>query len=381
MASGGSKTTTTNTIPQWMSDAGKATYDKASGFIASNPITPYGGQMSAPVDPNIAKAGQQAAASVGTGQSQVTAGTKLATQAGSATTPHASAGQDWTAAGMASKYMDPYVQQVQQNTLREMGRQSEINQNAVNDAAGAAKAFGGDRHGIVAAEQAKNDAAAASDYLARSNEAAYNSGQSQFNTDRGFNTDVSKFNSGLAAGDLDRMNQSAGILGQLGNTSAGIASADTQRLLSSGLASQDVAQSADDRAYNEYLRQQNAPLDQYSQLAGIISGVPYSSTATQKTPGSIMNTIMGGAGLAASAASAFSDVRLKDNVVATGEKWHGLPVFEFDYKRDAGLDLPEGRHRGVMAQDAFVEYPDAVSVGNNGYLQIDYGQIARSDIQ
>jgi hypothetical protein len=71
-----------------------------------------------------------------------------------------------------------------------------------------------------------------------------------------------------------------------------------------------------------------------------------------------MNTIMGGAGIAA---SIFSDNRLKDNIVATGDEWHGLPVFEFDYKNVDDMALPAGRHRGVMAQDAILEYPEAVS--------------------
>lgn len=367
MATGGSKQTTTNTIPQWMSDAGKQTYGDARAYNQANPVTPYAGPLSAPKDPNIAQAGTQAAGAVGTGQQQVASGTTMAQQAGGTKT---NTGPDWRAAGVASSYASPYVEQVQQNTLREMGRQSKINQGSVNDAAGAAKAFGGDRHGIIAAEQAKNDAQQASDYLAQSNEAAYNSGQQQFNTDRNVSVAAQQ-------GDRDAALQASGVLGQLGNTSAGIASSDTQRLLQSGLASQDVAQQADDAAYNEYLRQQNAPMDRYSQLAGILAGTPYSSSQTQKTPGSIMNTIMGGAGIAA---SIFSDARLKGNVVATGDKWHGLPVFEFDYKAVDDMELPEGRHRGVMAQDAIREYPDAVSVGNNGYLQIDYGQIARDAV-
>jgi hypothetical protein len=247
--------------------------------------------------------------------------------------------------------MSPYQQQVQQNTLRTMQRQAQINQGAVNDQAGAAKAFGGDRHGIVAAEQAKNDAQQQGDYVAQSNEAAYQQGQQQYNQDRAMSVAAQQ-------GDRDAALQASGILGQLGNTSAGIASSDVQRLLQSGLSAQDDCSRGGRRAYQEYLRQQNAPMDRFSQLGGILAGTPYSSSSTQKQPGSIMNTIMGGAGLAA---SIFSDNRLKDNIVATGDDWHGLPVFEFDYKNMDDMELPAGRHRGVMAQDAILEYPEAVS--------------------
>jgi hypothetical protein len=178
--------------------------------------------------------------------------------------------------------------------------------------------------------------------VAQSNEAAYQQGQQQYNQDRAMSVAAQQ-------GDRDAALQASGVLGQLGNTSAGIASSDVQRLLQSGLSAQDISQGADDRAYQEYLRQQNAPMDRFSQLGGILAGTPYSSSTQQKQPGSIMNTIMGGAGLAA---SIFSDNRLKDNIVATGDDWHGLPVFEFDYKNMDDMELPAGRHRGIMAQDA-----------------------------
>lgn len=369
MATGGSKSTTENKIPEWMSKGGEQTFNAASAYNNANPVTPYAGNLSAPKDPNIAQAGTAAAGAQGTGQGQVATGSTMAQQAGGQRTD---LGPSFQSAGIASSYMNPYVANVQQNTLRSMGRQATINQGAVNDQAGAAKAFGGDRHGVVAAEQAKNDAQQASDYLDQSNAAAYGAGQTQYNTDRAMSVAAQQ-------GDRDAALQASGILGQLGNTSAGIASSDVQRLLQSGLSSQDIAQQADDAKYQEYLRQTNAPMDRYSQLAGILSGTPYSSSQTQKTPGSIMNTIMGGAGIAA---SIFSDAQLKENVVATGDKWHGLPVFEFDYRKDMDdMELPEGRHRGVMAQDAIMEYPDAVSLGSKGYLQIDYSKIARGNVQ
>lgn len=368
MASGGSSQTSQTKIPEWMSKAGESTYNDASAWNKANPVTPYTGQMSAPQQQNITSANTQAAGSVGTGQSQVAAGSQMAQTAGAAKTD---TGPNWQAAGVASSYMNPYVQNVQNNTLRTMGRQAQINQGEVNNQAGQAHAFGGDRHGIVAAEQAKNDAQQQQDYIDQSNAAAYASGQQQYNTDRATNI-------GAQQQDVANALSASGILGNLGNTSAGIASSDTQRLLQSGLSAQDIAQQANDAAYQEYLRQQNAPMDRFSQLGGILAGTPYSSSTSQKQPGSIMNTIMGGAGLAA---SIFSDVRLKDNIVATDDRWHGLPVFEFDYKDMDDMDLPAGRHRGVMAQDAILEYPEAVTVGNNGFLQIDYSKIARSNIQ
>jgi hypothetical protein len=99
--------------------------------------------------------------------------------------------------------------------------------------------------------------------VAQSNEAAYQQGQQQYNQDRAMSVAAQQ-------GDRDAALQASGILGQLGNTSAGIASSDVQRLLQSGLSwRRTIAQGTLDRAYQEYLRHsQNAPMDRYSQLGG-----------------------------------------------------------------------------------------------------------------
>jgi hypothetical protein len=149
-------------------------------------------------------------------------------------------------------------------------------------------------------------------------------------------------------------------------------------LLQSGLSAQDISQGRTTAPIRNICASRTRRWTAISQLAGILSWHALQQQHDAKDAGLDYEHHYGRCGLAA---SIFSDVRLKDNIVATGDKWHGLPVFEFDYRDVDGMELPAGRHRGVMAQDAILEYPDAVSVGNNGYLQIDYGQIARSNIQ
>lgn len=64
-----------------------------------------------------------------------------------------------------------------------------------------------------------------------------------------------------------------------------------------------------------------------------------------------------------------SDIRLKENIVRTGESPKGYPIYEFNYKNDPGT-----RYRGVMAHDLVTSKPDAIS-RIDGYLAVDYSKL------
>lgn len=76
-----------------------------------------------------------------------------------------------------------------------------------------------------------------------------------------------------------------------------------------------------------------------------------------------------------SALGAFSDMRLKKNVVKLGRR-HGLDVvgFEYDHARAPHLDLPKGRFVGFLAHQVADRYPSAVGV-DRGYLKIDFPKL------
>lgn len=65
--------------------------------------------------------------------------------------------------------------------------------------------------------------------------------------------------------------------------------------------------------------------------------------------------------------SAFSDKRLKENIVQIGQK-NGIPIYEFNYKWD------DQKYTGVMAQDVEQIMPEAVSE-RAGYKVVDYAKI------
>lgn len=67
-----------------------------------------------------------------------------------------------------------------------------------------------------------------------------------------------------------------------------------------------------------------------------------------------------------------SDRRLKENIVPIDFLPDGLIVYEFNY-----IGQPE-RHRGLMADEVQILYPEAVSMNSNGYYIVDYEMATRN---
>ncbi len=74
--------------------------------------------------------------------------------------------------------------------------------------------------------------------------------------------------------------------------------------------------------------------------------------------------------LGSAAIMAMSDVRLKRDIVPTGDTLGGFPTYSFRYVWDAVK-----RHVGVMAQEVIKTRPDAVHVHPSGFYMVDYGAL------
>ena len=61
-----------------------------------------------------------------------------------------------------------------------------------------------------------------------------------------------------------------------------------------------------------------------------------------------------------------SDARLKDDIVPLRRLENGIRLYRYRYK------WSEQRFVGVMAQEVLDIVPDAVSLGADGYLRVDY---------
>lgn len=373
MSKGGSTVVKDNStqqvqLPQWMSDAGKSLYDKATADSAAHPVTAYTGEMGAPMDPAQQAALNQAKSTANMGQSQIGAGT-TAVNAGTAKGDRVSTSGFNAAA--ADKYMSPYVADVQKRTVSDIMRNGQIQLDQLGDAEGANHAFGGTRQAVAQAEATKGINNNIMDYLSQSNQAGYENAQQQFNTDTDRKLGADTTNVGLTQSELDRKIAAGAALGNLGQQASGVNAESISNQIKTGTVAQATKQAQDDAAYNEFLRTQDGDINRDEDLMAILAGTPRNVTTTnagtQKTsqnPG-WLNTALGVGGMAA---SAFSDARLKRDIVRVGEHADGLPIVEFNY-RD-GYGLPAGRMRGVIAQDVERIRPSALGPTNHGFKTV-----------
>jgi hypothetical protein len=92
------------------------------------------------------------------------------------------------------------------------------------------------------------------------------------------------------------------------------------------------------------------------------------------TPGATTPSI---ASQLAGFASAFakSDIRTKENIEKVGSLPSGLNLYSFEYKPEFKDEAGHGRFIGVMAQEVEKVIPEAVAVGADGYMMVDYSKV------
>jgi len=70
-----------------------------------------------------------------------------------------------------------------------------------------------------------------------------------------------------------------------------------------------------------------------------------------------------------------SDRRVKENIARIGTHPLGIGLYLFDYQPEHREQWGHGRQFGVMADEVETVMPAAVSVGADGYKQVDYGML------
>lgn len=114
-----------------------------------------------------------------------------------------------------------------------------------------------------------------------------------------------------------------------------------------------------------------------SGLFGAIGSVAGSLLGTSEGVGAVMGGLGKAAGFAAKVLPFFSDERLKTNIRQYGQLPSGAGLFEWEWTDEAikkgAKDLPTW---GVIAQDVQKHIPEAVRMGADGYLRVDYEKVA-----
>ncbi len=153
--------------------------------------------------------------------------------------------------------------------------------------------------------------------------------------------------------------------GQIG-TQVGFDVANQQ--VDAGRYVRDYNQNINDIISNDYLANQNYPRENIAATQSLLT--PYQSTIQQagQTQGTKSSKLGNALSIAGTAASIFSDKRLKQDIVLSGEK-DGIKLYDFSYLGG------ETRYRGVMADEIEKDYPDAVSVADNGFMMVDYSKL------
>lgn len=275
---GSTKTTTQVKLPSWLNTYIQDTLDQ-SGEVAARPYEPYGGERYAPVGAGLQQTfgnAQDLGGMVSGAGLQAYQGM----QAAQAYNPRmvSSLGFGRNVAG----YMNPFTQQVVNRSLANLDEARQMANLETGAKARAAGAFGGDRHGLVEAQNNANFLKAAGDMGAN----LYNQGYTQA-SDYAFRGNLANQQAGLSGAQLNL----AGSQGMQGLA--------TQNLGLSGQiaqAEQEYAQRPYDWALQQWQEEQGWPERQLALRLNAQGTTPYGGTTVQVAPRGGGSPLMGAAG-------------------------------------------------------------------------------------
>lgn len=258
-----SQSITQTSIPEYAKPYVETMLGKAQA-IQDQPYQAYGGQRIAEFSPmqqqafgrtaNQQVAGQLAPASQMAGMAGIGslgAGQQYAQQA---TNPYA-----------MGAYMSPYIQNSLAPQMDEARRQAGITGQQQASQAAQQGAFGGARHGIVEAENARN--------LGTLQNSIYGTGmQNAFQNAQ----QAQQFGSTLGLQGLGQANQSANVMGQLGQAQFGQELGITAGQQAAGATQQGLQQAQLSQQHQDFLTQRGHPQQQLSYMSDMLRGLPMS---------------------------------------------------------------------------------------------------------
>lgn len=177
------------------------------------------------------------------------------------------ASADTSVLGSMNQYLNPYYQQVIENTTRRLNQQNDRNLNQVGAQASAAGAFGGSRHGLLEAELYDNTQQQVGDITAQLM-------AQRFDTAAGLGQqDIqNKFQFGMGA---------AQGYGQLGAEYMGIGNGITDRQMQQGSMQQQLLQQILDAGSGMYSNFINSPNQAIGLMQALMSSDPRNAAQTQ----------------------------------------------------------------------------------------------------
>ena len=306
---------------------------------------------------------------------------------------------------MAQSFYNPYEDQVVQQTLQDINRQSAQADIGLRDRAISHGAFGGSRGRISQEELARQTGRGAAEAVSGIRSAGFGQAQNQaqqaFEQQRGAQQGLASLQAGLggqqaqigqALGGLGQQQASlGGQFGQIGGGLAGLGQQSQQQLGTQintmnqlGQQGQATQQAALSRQFAGANQLASEPMQRLMQGQQLLAGMPtgqisggtqgqsYQPQSYQKPSG--FSQALGALGSAASIYAA-SDVELKENIKKVGELQPGVGWYTWDWNETGkAIGVESEPAEGVLAQEVLEVKPDAVMV-KNGYYAVDYGRI------
>lgn len=170
-------------------------------------------------------------------------------------------------------YMNPYQQQVIDNTQNDIERQRQMAMNTMGAQATRANAFGGSRQGVAEGVTNAEYGRMAANAIAPMRMQGYNTAMSQAMADR--------------AARLGAASQLGGMAGQAFNTGRAI----NQDMMTQGLMQQGLQQRLIDAARGDFARYASSPTDSLNAPLAALGQAPKPTTTTESNNPGILGTL------------------------------------------------------------------------------------------
>ena len=321
---------------------------------------------------------------------------------------------------MGQSFFNPYEDQVVQQTLEDINRQSAQADIGLRDRAISQGAFGGSRGRISQEELARQTGRGASEAVAGIRSAGFGQAQNQaqqaFEAQRGAQQGLASLQGNLGAQQAQIGSQQAGLgsqmaglglqevgtaqalsglgaqYGQVGQGISGLALQGQNQLGNQvnmlnqlGQQGQATQQAALSRQYAGANQLANEPMGRLLQGQQLLAGMPMGGLSggtgtsgyqrgSYQDP-STFSKVAGAVGTVGTLIGALSDVDLKTNIKKVGELEPGISWYTWDWNdKGKAIGAESEPAEGVLAQEVLEVKPDAVVV-QNGYYTVDYSKV------
>ena len=297
----------------------------------------------------------------------------------------------------ASRFYDPYEDQVVQQTLQDINRAAAQQDIGLRDRAISQGAFGGSRGRIAQEELARQTGRGAAEAVGALRSQGFGRAQDaamrSFEAQQGRQAGLASLQSGLAGQQAALGGQQAalgqGIAG-LGQQGQGMLGSQINLLNQLGAQGQATQQAALSRQFGAAQQLAQEPLQRLQTGQALLAGSPMGGisggTGTSAYQRGVyqqptaLGQVVGAAGsimtgLGSMGVGFPSDIDLKENITKIGELEPGIGWYTWDWNdKGKAIGAESEPSEGVLAQEVLEVKPDAVVV-KDGYYAVDYSKV------